>query len=46
MTIVYKLDMARLLRKNDRKNLLKVIPNEVRRYELEEKRYGKEPAMH
>lgn len=44
-TIVYKLDMERLLRKNDRKVLLEIIPNEVRKYELTEKRYGKEELV-
>lgn len=42
ITITYKLDMERLLRKNDRNTLLKIIPNEVRRYETKEKSYGKE----
>lgn len=44
-TIIYKLDMERLLRKNDRKTLLEIIPNEVREYELTEKRYGKETRV-
>lgn len=44
MTITYKLDMERLLRKNDRKDLLEVIPNELHHYENTEKRYGKENA--
>lgn len=40
LAITYKLDMERLLRKNDRNTLLKILPNEVRKYETQEKRYG------
>ena len=38
-TIKFKLDMERLLRNNDRKTLLRIIPNEVRHYETHEKSY-------
>lgn len=42
MTITYKLDVERLLRKNGRKALEEIIPNELHRYENTEKHYGKE----
>ena len=38
--ITFKLDIERLLQQNDRKVLLKIIPDEVVRYETHQKRYA------
>lgn len=38
--ITFKLDVERLLRKNDRKTLMEIIPNEVIHYETHEKTYA------
>ena len=42
VTITYKYDMARLIKKNGRKTMMALMPKEVIEYETKEKTWGKE----
>ena len=42
VTITYKYDMARLIKKNGRKTMLSIMPKEVIEYETKVKTWGKE----